>query len=261
MFKRNKSITLDCYTDNVYAYNFAKINYGHHFLPDWFKEMPKRKFGYMPTIKKCPGIVSYYKQSIVIPMWCDVRLKLPAVTDPVPTNGNFKEFIDATTSHNKIEFSSHPDEQFTGFAKNNGLNLKILSPWYIHCKDPIQFTMTQPLWNQRGLMEHLHLLPGTIDFKTQESTNLNYFFIRKEKKVTLEIEPLTPLAILHSNTDRKIEIRHHFVRENAMDIFKQRFLGMFNKDKTGSFNDVEVRKKKEIFMQKVDKMNTEAWEM
>ena len=46
-----------------------------------------------------------------------------------------------------------------------------------------------------------------------------------------------------------------------MDIFKQRFLGMFNKDKTGSFNDVEVRKKKEIFMQKVDKMNTEAWEM
>ena len=106
MFKRNKSIVLDCYTDNVYAYNFAKINYGHHYIPDWFKEMPKRKFGYMPTIKKCPGIVSYYKQSIVIPMWCDVRLKLPSLSDRVPANGNFKEFIDATTSHNKIDFSS-----------------------------------------------------------------------------------------------------------------------------------------------------------
>lgn len=109
-------------------------------------------------------------------------------------------------------------------------------------------------------MEHLHLLPGTIDFKTQESTNLNYFFIRKEKKVTLEIEPLTPLAILHPNTDRKVEIRHHFVRDSAMDIFKARFLGMFNKDTTGSFSDA-IRKKKEIFLRKVDKVNNDAWEL
>jgi|TARA_B100002019_G_scaffold27231_1_gene21150 hypothetical protein len=260
MFKRNKSIILDCYTDNVFAYNFARINYGHHFIPDWFKEIPKRKFGYMPTIKKCPGFVSYYKQGIVIPMWCDARIKLPSLSDSMPANGNVKEFIDATTSHNEIDFSSHPDEQFTGFAKTDGQNLKFLTPWYVHCKEPIQFTMTQPLWGQRELMEHLHLLPGTIDFKTQQATNLNYFFIRKEKKVTIEIEPLTPLAILHANTDRKIELRHHFIRNSALDIFKSRFLGMINKDKTGAFNDAS-KKKKQALMEKVDKMNTEAWEM
>ena len=35
---------------------------------------------------------------------------------------------------------------------------------------------------------------------------------------------------------------------------------MVNKDKTGSFSDT-AKKKKQILMEKVDKMNTEAWEM
>jgi len=68
----------------------------------------------------------------------------------------------------------------------------------------VTFTMSQPTWSQRDIMEHLHLLPGVIDFKTQTKTNLNYFITRKDNRVELNIEPLTPMAIIHPHTDTKI---------------------------------------------------------
>ena len=66
--KSDDDIILDYYTYNPYAYNFAKINHGHHYIPEWWKSTPKVVKGH-PTIKNCPAFIEYYKKGIVIPMW------------------------------------------------------------------------------------------------------------------------------------------------------------------------------------------------
>ena len=62
--KKDDDIILDCYTYNPYAYNFAKINYGYHYIPEWWKKTPKNKGSGNDTIKNCPAIVEYYKKSM-----------------------------------------------------------------------------------------------------------------------------------------------------------------------------------------------------
>ena len=74
-WKNKKDVILDCYTSNPFAYNLARINYGYHFIPEWWKRTPKR-VEVKDTIKKCPGIVTYYKTGIVIPMWCEFKMVL-----------------------------------------------------------------------------------------------------------------------------------------------------------------------------------------
>ena len=261
-WNRKKDIVLDCYTSNPFAYNLARINYGYHFIPEWWKQTPKienisapheMKVTQVDTIKKCPGIVTYYKTGIVIPMWCELRMMLYAKHE--------EKVFDGNASHDEIDITFHGVDQFKRFTKEDGHSLKILSPWHIKCREPVTFTMSQPIWSQRDFMEHLHLLPGVLDFKTQTSTNLNYFIIRKDNRVELNIEPLTPMCIIHPHTDRKIVLKHHYIHDNEMfrKIMSSDF-AMFNTDKNNIRFKGQMKKKKE-FIEKVDKMNKEEWKI
>ena len=259
-WKNKKDVILDCYTSNPFAYNLARINYGYHFIPEWWKRTPKKvqiteleqkRKKEEDTIRKCPGIVTYYKTGIVIPMWCELNMVLCRKDE--------NELFKGKSSNDSLQVRFHGPEQFIEFAKEDGHNLKLVSPWHIRCKEPILFTMSQPTWSQRDTMEHLHLLPGVLDFKTQMSTNLNYFVVRKDHRVELNIDPLTPMAILHPHTDRKIVLKHHYVHDN--DIFQKVMragFSMFNMDAHG--NRFKGQTKKEIrLIQRVDEMNKDEW--
>ena len=74
--KKNDDIILDCYTYNPYAYNFAKINYGYHYIPEWWKKTPKIVEKRIATIKNCPAFVEYYTKGIVLPMWCELIIQI-----------------------------------------------------------------------------------------------------------------------------------------------------------------------------------------
>ena len=50
-WNRKKDIVLDCYTSNPFAYNLARINYGYHFIPEWWKKTPKILEKRIATIK------------------------------------------------------------------------------------------------------------------------------------------------------------------------------------------------------------------
>jgi hypothetical protein len=253
-FNKKKDIVLDCYTSSIYAYNFARINHGHHFIPDWWKKEPneihlKEQQESMPSIKKCPAIVQYYKNGIILPLWCDLKMFL----HPNGTDWN------AITSHNEVSFEKHPREQFAGFTKEHGESIKIISPWRFHCREKILFTMSQPIWSNRDFFEHFHLLPGVLDFKTQSVTNLNFFVVRKNEEIEFNINPLTPMVIFHPHTERNIIIKHHFV-ENAekLHISMNPFFSMFNLEKFGDATPLQIKKRKQ-FIEKVDQTNKEIW--
>ena len=94
------------------------------------------------------------------------------------------------------------------------------------------------------------MLPGILDFKTQTSTNMNYFYSKSNKNVTIEFAPLTPMVILHPlSEDRKIVLRHHYIPDEKKyrSMFGESF-GMFLLDKPSL-------KQKEKFFEKVDQLN------
>jgi len=252
---RKKDIVLDCYTSNPFAYNFARINYGYHYIPEWWKKTPKEispdvhsNDPHRRTIKKCPGLINYYKKSIVIPLWTDLKLILYAKGE----DSSF-EWI---TSHDEFFATGHDQIQFEEFAGQEGYNLKIPSPWLIHCRESAEFMTSQPTWSQRNSMFDLQLLPGILEFKTQTNTQMNYFFERREQRVELNLEPLTPMMMLHPLTDRKVVLKHHYVHDNDK-FFKMMAtdFGMFNDKKNRS----NIYKKKRNLIDKADKLNKGEW--
>ena len=241
--KKNDDIILDCYTYNPYAYNFAKINYGYHFLPEWWKKTPKNNKNY-GTIKNCPAIVEYYKKSIILPMWCELEI----VIEP---KGNDMLFSWKSAQKNFL-IEPHPQEQFRGFAKQDGHNLKLISPWYIKCKESIDFTFTQPVWSQRDSIFNLSLMPGVINFKNQMQSNINCFFQQVDTKQVVHIEPLTPIAIMHPMSERKIKLRHHLLTSQDKD----KTWGSLGHATNGLFFEEELfsKKKKNVF-KKIDEID------
>ena len=201
--KKNDDIILDCYTYNPYVYNFAKINYGYHFLPEWWKKTPRGQGSSVGTIKNCPAIVEYYKKSIVIPMWCEFEM----VIEPKGGEDSFTW----RSAQKDFRIEHHPQDQFQGFAKQDGHNVKIISPWFIKCKENIDFTFTQPVWSQRDNIFNLVLMPGVINYKHQMQSNFNFFFQQTDAEQVIHIEPLTPIAILHPMSERKIKLKHHLL--------------------------------------------------
>ena len=236
MFLKKKELIIDCYTSNSFAYNYAKINHGRHYIPEWFKKTPKIANKEM-TIKNCPGIVEYYTKSIVLPMWCEFRIEIQPKGSEILVNWK---------GSSEVVIDPHIKEQFDGFAEEDGYNFKIVSPWFLKCKEDISFTYTQPVWSQRDTMFNLVLQPGVIQFKSNNQTNLNYFYKQTDEKQVLNIEPLTPMLMLHPMTERKIKLRHHFTNT---DHFATPNNGLL----LDNYPEVMYQKKKRLF-DKIDKI-------
>ncbi len=206
--KRDDDIILDCYTHNSYAYNFAKINYGSHYIPDWWKTT-QRTAGDSLTIKNCPAIIDYYKKGIVLPMWCEVEI--------IINQKGSENLFTWKSAQKEFNITEHAQSQLKGFAKEDGHNLKIMSPWFIKCREDINFTFTQPVWSQRDTIFNFVLTPGVLSFKSQMDCNLNYFYKQTDKKQVINIDPLTPMAIMHPMSDRKIKLNHHLITSRDKD--------------------------------------------
>ncbi len=240
--KSSNDIILDCYTYNPYAYNFAKINYGHHYVPEWWKNTPSIVEEH-PTIKSCPAFIEYYKKGIVLPMWCEVEVQIQPKGEGLFT---------WKSAQKEFSITEHQQEQFKGFAKEDGYNLKIISPWFIKCKEEINFTFTQPIWNQRDTMFNLILTPGIVSFKSQMFSNLNYFFQQKDIQQDINIQPLTPMVIMHPMSERKVKLRHHLLTSKDREGF-----GTLGHHTNGLLLDrypKPMSKRKKDLFEKIDKL-------
>jgi hypothetical protein len=95
----------------------------------------------------------------------------------------------------------------------------------------------------RDLLCDLTILPATVNYKFQHATEINFFIVNQLQSKKINISPLTPLAILHPLTERKIKIKNHLVsKEEWLRIFGvDRFLFRRNSDDAVKFYN---RKKK-----------------
>ena len=57
------------------------IKESKYFIPEWFKKAPSflpevNELISMPTVKRCPGFIDFFKMGYVLPSWCDFHLEI-----------------------------------------------------------------------------------------------------------------------------------------------------------------------------------------
>jgi hypothetical protein len=205
-----KVINLDCYTWRSEVYEYNPIDYSSKFVPTWWKNLPNiSDIDIIDThnnMKKCIGFTNIFKHGITIPLWTDML-----VTINPEIHGYEWVFADGVTLSNV-----HGVNQYDGFINTSEYgHLKIHSPWTFTCKEDVDFLMYQNTWCHEN-KEDYFIPPGIIDFKYQNSTNINLFFnLRRNKRFLVEAEQ--PLVNIVPIDSRKVKIHNHLVSKEEYD--------------------------------------------
>ena len=204
---KEEHIILDCYTYLPYVYETAKIDHAYKFIPNWWKDTPKFINKSDASIKNCLALKEYFKTGIVIPAWFGLQLKIHPLNHPEEMTYSYQ------ASTNYFEDISHPIAQYSLFAEHNKVNFKMHSPWMIKCQEPINFVWSHPLYNLSKLSgKNFDVMPAVVNYKYQHDTNINAILTQeKEAETNLEIEPLSPLVMIHPMSDRRVTFRYHLV--------------------------------------------------
>ena len=208
-FFKSKKIVLDCFTDNPFYYETARINHAIKYLPEWWKKLPTNKeINYLSmdvnvkksTVKNCPGFIDLYKKSLVIPHWNETRIK-------VNSDGTY----DWLSSH-ETTIENHPRKQFDGWFLNAPLaQVKFVCPWFVRSKENLQLFFAEPLWNNENIND-LRIIPGVVNTKYISELNINCLIEPNPKgERIINSKPLTPLVFLITLPDERIELRHHLI--------------------------------------------------
>lgn len=191
-----KPIIVDCFTDKQHVYDFAKVDRGIRFMPEWWKNMPptylsNNQFTVNPTIKRCPGFINYYKNSFVVPLWSDLGV-------------DTRDGIAWQFSDQQSVAELHPQEQL-GPLLPGYQHIKLLNPWLMQCNEPVEFLADSLLYS---MPEDVLGSPGIIEFFYQTGANINLFFRRGN---LYNLQHGTPLLSLIPLTERKVEFKCHLV--------------------------------------------------
>ena len=259
IFKRKtegEPIFLDCYTYSHYAYNHAKINYGRKFFPEWFKTLNKNALSGNATIKNCEAFADYYSKGIVIPLWGELNVIVPPLKETDDENTPTFKWQSSNEDFD-LNSSFHLQDQFAGFGNRNTHNLKITSPWAFKTTELIHFVWSQPTWSQPKTFHDVTGLPAVIQFKSQSFTNMNYMFEKKTEEQNFNFQPLTPIAMIHPMTERRVEIRNHLVSLDKYRKIMRRGGGMiFNSENSeNEMHKSEQHSRKRKFWAKADELN------
>lgn len=219
---RPSKLRIDAFTSEPRVHAYSQIQDANHFYPKWFKDMPnKYKTGIhmSPTIKKCIGIQNIYQNGHMLPLWSDLTIKI----DEIGLQWQYADEIS--------QAECHEETQWEGYTNlDNHYHLKLISPWYLKCKEDVKFYMIQPSWNY-SLHDPMTIVKGVVDFKNQHSTHVN-MFVDKSRHGTYTYDHMTPMYHLLPITERQLVIKHYLVDEKEMYKFKNRIKFLDNQKYT-----------------------------
>jgi hypothetical protein len=158
-------------------------------------------------------------------MWADLTL----VTNP-----------DGTWSHlySAVEYMPNivgHEEHTHGGALNGYIALKILTPWLMEEKSGIKFNITSPVWNNLDKLNMFTTLPGTVDFKYQNTVNNIMVISRRRNEITWQCgEPFLHIMPL---TEKEVNVVCHVVDKQEYDdrylakMYRSSFISTYQKSK------------------------------
>ena len=220
---KRRWIDVFCYTDDVNAYEYFPIRRAREFIPQWWKDIPnvyhdseeryKTLATRKPTMKRCPGIIEYYKKGFMIPLWTDIE---------VVVNKNINKEGWSIALANGDEAERHPDFQKGNFLPSgNWFFNKIISPWRVETSHHLDFMYIQPHWSLGELNTDIMIPNGYNTFyKGNHSTHVQ-LFINKQFDKVINIESGTPIVHLVPLTEKKIKL-HVLYDENRCSLLDKK---------------------------------------
>lgn len=201
-----KPIVLDCFTSLQQILETAPITNANKHIPDWWKKLPTHyvrpnAFTPSPTMRGCAGMIDYYANSVALPLWSEVHIK-------VQGRAYWWQYSDESCKANPHNL----DDEATGFVDNHG-HIKLIPPWIVQTKEDINWIWSQPVYGFDEDNLDLKVPPGVLNFKNQVAVNVNILFPLNQEKIYklpfgLVLAHLTPMS------ERKVQIKRHLVDEN-----------------------------------------------
>lgn len=229
--KLARPVYVDCYTTSQPAYEVARIKSAARYIPKWWKNISTtlthplinegvELYGNTPTMRGCAGFIDLFKNSFALPLWSDVSI----LVYPEGQEGYYWKFAD-----NMSEAEEHSPVQRGAFMDPKKYqHIKLKSPWYLRCEEPIEFLFFDPFWLRKD-EETVLIPPGIVNYKYQTTTSIN-MFIRKlpGENRTVSLEFNTPLVFLTPLTTRKVILRHHIVSEEKLSQLRRNQVAFVN---------------------------------
>lgn len=229
-------------THDEMIYEYFKVSEGHKYYPEWWKELdtnlyaddlynnslPRSSSNKVLTTKSCPGITDLYKNSFVMPLWCEIDLNVT------------ENYVNAKVSDQMTKIESHGSEQRGSFLDSSKYqHIKINTPWLVETKSNIKFLICACMFSNENLINGLYIPNGIRSFDISASTNIHGFVKKEDRNINLKAGS----AMLHlfALTDKKIQIKCEFDPE------KYRFL---NNTQPGRFSFTNSYYTKKKIMQK-----------
>jgi len=225
---KKRKLVLDMFTYRQAVYETAKPKPAAHFYPDWWKELkletPMRDELFpMATMRRCMGLVDHYKHGFIIPMWTDLRVELGAIGNPA---------FRVQCSDGISQVASHPDTlRGTYLPKADYQHIKLRNPWVAKSKEDVYWKWEQPTWSYKTPNLSV-VLPGTVEYKYQNSLNVNLMFAKSSAKTVIDIPFQQPLVHVTPLTERDFELRYHVISQDEFSKFTQERLSNLNSYRT-----------------------------
>lgn len=208
-----KSIVIDAFTIHRAVYELYKPENSIKFFPEEIKSIPNyyddidvhtKITKKSSTIRKCVGLIDYYKTGFILPMWTDFICQ--------PQTAMHKETALALIPL-PFEYNSHDRKQFSGIFEEY-FHVKLSSPWFFKDTTGTKFSWNSASWNLHKHMNNFTIPPAVISFEHQSQTNVNMFINKYSDNFTLYAG--TPLVHLTAISDSKVIIKHHLVDEKEI---------------------------------------------
>ena len=221
LWGKNKEIVVHCYTDRAEVYNYFPIVDNKKIIPGWFKKL-KAPFFNSPenahsNLKLCSGFTDLFKTGFSIPLWSDLFIE-------VGEKGS--DYYRWQYSDNFSEIGIHGEHQYgKHFKEEEYQHLKLMSPWLLQCEDNINFLAVEPFWQFKEL-ENISILPGSVQFYSQPSTNINLFMRREAEKQKILLNAGMPIYTYVPITERKVRIETHLVSSKKISSLRKQAYSM-----------------------------------
>jgi len=157
------------------------------------------------NMRHCAGFIDYFKKGFMLPLWCDLALK---IGKKGTTRYQYR------FSDNQSSLTVHSFEQANNFLDvKEWQHLKINSAWKIFCKSNVDFLLVKPGW-EIPLLEHFHYPAGVLNFKDNHALQVNMFAKRQEEDIEIILPFDMPLMHIIPLTERKVVLKFHIVTVN-----------------------------------------------
>lgn len=150
--------------------------------PHWWKKMPHQDLSTnSTTAKRCPGIVDYFSNGYIIPMWADVKLTYSKSSDRWSVFSGVNGVSNQWEGHGNGQFKNHADAH--SFGKDVSFVFKAICPWNI---------ITSSGWSvyQLPLFYHFDnrfsVMPGIIDTDIHHIVNQQVMYFGDEEEVVIK---------------------------------------------------------------------------